>query len=399
MAYRGYAFKLYPTQTQAGLLAQYAGVCRLVWNLALEQRRDFWRQYRAKTGSFLNYTSQSRELTELRATFDFIREVPQAAVQRTLKDLDTAYQRMWKAGAGFPNVKKKGVRDAFSFAGRDVKVEQLNKRWAAIWVPKLGWVKLRLTRALPADIREVTFVRSVQGWQVSLGCNVPDSQTVKPLAVGIDRGVSLPLALSDGTTYSLPPAIAVLDKRAARAQRTVSRRCKGSCRYAKAQRRVAALRAKQTRVRKHWAHVTTTLIARRYGTVVIECLRTTAMTASAAGTAVAPGKNVAQKRGLNRAILSVGWHQIEWMLSYKADRLVKVNAAYSSQTCSSCGEVDKKSRKSQAVFSCTTCGYHDNADRNAAIVILQRGNTALLDVEGCGCAPYEASTARLATAA
>ena len=43
--YRGYTYALRPTEEQTVLMVQFAGVCRLVWNLALEQRRDHWRLY------------------------------------------------------------------------------------------------------------------------------------------------------------------------------------------------------------------------------------------------------------------------------------------------------------------------------------------------------------------
>ena len=184
-----------------------------------------------------------------------------------------------------------------------------------------------------------------------------------------------------------------LDRRIRKAQRITSRRKRGSVRHAKAQRRVAALKARQARIRKHWAHEATTQIARRYGTVVVERLRTKSMTASATGTIAEPGRNVTQKRGLNRAILNVGWHQIETMLLYKAHRLVKVNPAFSSQTCASCGTVDSRSRKNQAAFVCTACGHRDNADRNAAVVILHRGNTP--GVEPCRWVGDEARTVQI----
>lgn len=126
---------------------------------------------------------------------------------------------------------------------------------------------------------------------------------------------------------------------------------------------------------------------------MVERLRTKSMTASATGTIAEPGRNVAQKRGLNRAILNVGWHQIETMLLYKAHRLVKVNPAFSSQTCASCGTVDSRSRKNQAAFVCTACGHRDNADRNAAVVILHRGNTP--GVEPCRWVGDEARTVQI----
>jgi putative transposase len=94
------------------------------------------------------------------------------------------------------------------------------------------------------------------------------------------------------------------------------------------------------------------------------------MSASAAGTVEKPGQNVAQKRGLNRSILDQGWSMFATMLRYKlAERggeLIEVPAAYTSQTCSCCGVVDKDSRKDQATFECGHCGHADNADTNAA---------------------------------
>lgn len=367
--FRGYTYALRPTQEQAHLMEQFAGVCRLVWNLALEQRRDHWRQYQRATGDNLNYVTQSRQLKDLRAEFDFIGAVSQTAQSRALKVLDTAFMRFFKGQGGFPNFKRKGMSDSFSFAGREITVERLNKRWGRVRVPKIGWLRFRWTRSLQGSIREATVTRTTLGWQVSIGCLLDGEIAGNELSVGIDRGVTVPLMLSDGASYALPPEITELDRRHKKAQRVASRRKRGSNRHRKAIQRAAKLKAKQARARKHWAHEATTDIARRYGVVVVENLRTKDMTKRA------HLKGVTQKRGLNRAILNVGWHQIETMLAYKAHRLVKVDPAFSSQTCASCGAVDSRSRKNQATFVCTTCGHRDNADRNAAVVILHRGNT------------------------
>lgn len=394
MQYRGFTFRLYPTSGQEDSFVRFSGVCRLVWNLALEQRRDHWRRYQARTGNNLNYVTQARELTALRAEFDFIRRVHVTPLQRTLKALDETYRRAWQGLGGYPEPKKKGVHDAFSYAGREIVCEAINRRWGRVRLPKIGWVKFRLTRPIAGTIREATVSRTALGWQVSIGCLIDTDAAAPSSAVGIDRGVTVPLMLSDGTSYLLPEGIAAMARRIRKAQRVASRRKRGSVRHAKALRRVAALRAKQARIRKHWAHETTTTICRRFGTVVVERLRTKNMTASASGTLAEPGRNVAQKRGLNRAILNVGWHQIETMLLYKAHRLVKVNPAFSSQTCASCGTVDSRSRKNQSQFCCTACGHRDNADRNAAVVILHRGNTP--GVEPCRWAGDEARTTQVA---
>lgn len=365
-------------------MRQFAGVCRLVWNLALEQRRNHWRNYQLQTGNNLNYVTQARELTVLRAECDFVRAVHVTPLQRTLKALDEAYRRAWKGLAGYPQPKRKGVNDAFSYSGREVSVEQINRRWARVRIPKIGWVKLRYTRPVQGSIREATVTRTALGWQVSIGCLIDGSVANPGGVVGIDRGVTVPLMLSDGTRYTMPTEIATLERKHRKTQRIVARRKRGSVRWHKAIVNAAKLKARQARARKHWAHCSTTDIARRYGTVVIERLRTQSMTKSAKGTKAVPGRNVAQKRGLNRVILNVGWFQIETMLFYKAHRVVKVNPAYTSQTCSACGTVDSRARESQARFVCPSCGHRDNADRNAAINILNLGNTPGVEASSCG---------------
>ena len=373
--FRGFTFALRPTTDQAAALDRTAGVCRLIWNLALEQRVNHWRQYQRSTGDNLNYVTQARQLKDLRAEFDWIKEVSQTVQQRALKDLDTAFSRFFRGQGGFPKFKRKSGSSGFSYSGRDCSIERINKRWAKIKTPKMGWIKFRITRDIIGSMREVSISRTAIGWQVSIGCVMDDAHVHVGGCVGVDRGVSVPLMLSDQSSYKLPVQISVIDRRCRVAQRDASKKIRGSVRWRKALRRVAKLRAKQARIRKHWAHEATTAICRKYGTVVIERLRTRNMTRRA------KLKGVSQKRGLNRSILNVGWHQVEEMLSYKAFELIKVDAAYTSQTCSCCGTVDKRARESQASFVCGACGFRGNADWNAAINILNRGITPGIEAD------------------
>jgi putative transposase len=151
---------------------------------------------------------------------------------------------------------------------------------------------------------------------------------------------------------------------------------------------LSRITAKIARVRADWRHKATTDIARRFGRVSIEALQIKNMTASGPG-----------KRGLNRSILEQGWGAFERTLAYKLEErggvLVKVDPAYTSQTCSACGTIDKASRKSQASFACRHCGFASHADTNAAINILRRGTASML-AEGSGCAPTETRTFNLA---
>jgi putative transposase len=119
--------------------------------------------------------------------------------------------------------------------------------------------------------------------------------------------------------------------------------------------------------RKDWAEKASTGIARRFDVIRVEDLKIGTMTRSAKGTVEAPGRNVAAKAGLNREIGKSGWGLLVRRLQDKAPgRVEKVPPAYTSQRCSACGHVDRKSRESQAVFRCTACGYACNADVNAA---------------------------------
>lgn len=106
-----------------------------------------------------------------------------------------------------------------------------------------------------------------------------------------------------------------------------------------------------------------------------------------------------QKRGLNRSILEQGWGQFERFLAYKLEAsggaLIRVPAAYSSQTCQACGAVDHRNRESQAIFRCVHCGHEDHADINAAKEILRRSTSELL-VEGARKRPGEARTTGVA---
>lgn len=381
---RGYRYRLSPTPEQAEVLEQFAGVCRLIYNLALEQRRIWWRHYRRATGKSLNRFTQGPDVTALRAEYDWIRAAPFDATSYALKDLDAAFRNFFAGRAAYPTPRRKGDRDGYRIRGRETLVRRLNRKWGQIWLPKVGWVKMRLTRDPPGAIKNVQITRSDGCWHAAIAFEWEQGERTPPFQqVGVDRGVAQTITLSTGEHFQAPDTAGLLARRK-RAQKTLARRKKGSNRYYAQRRKVAGIASKMARIRTDWCHRTSTDIARRHGLVAIEALNIKGMTASAAGTAEEPGRNVAQKRGLNRSILEQCWGKFAQHLDYKlAERggvLIAVPAHFTSQTCASCGVVDARSRESQAVFRCVACGHEDNADTNAAKEILRR-STSGLDVE------------------
>ncbi len=392
---RGFVYKLKPIASQERKFRQYAGVCRLVYNLALEQRAIWGKSHGC------NFYTAASDLKDLRAEFDFVREVSQTAQTQALRDLDTAFKNFYARRSGFPSPRKKKLNDTFRFVGREVHVRKVSRRWSEVRLPKIGWVKFRDTRPLRGEIRNATISLTPLGWHISIMCQYEiDDPTPIDRCVGIDRGVVVPMMLSDGTSYTLPASMVSGNKLHRRVQRMTSRRKRGSKRWLKSVRRASKLKAKEARIRVHWQHEVTTAIAQNYGYVAMEALKTKNMTRSARGSLDEPGRMVKQKSGLNRVILNIGWFGLQQKLKYKLESqgglLTLVNPAYTSQTCSKCKIVDKEGRKNQASFVCPSCGFACNADLNAAININNRGNTAVLGVEAHGYTAREALTTSVA---
>jgi len=134
--------------------------------------------------------------------------------------------------------------------------------------------------------------------------------------VGLDRGVAVPIMISGGATLYVPPPTKRRKLRERRLHKAISRRKRGSNNRRRTVRALGRHKAKEARRRRDALHKATTHLAKNHSLIVIEALRVKNMTASAAGTIENPGVNVAQKAGLNRAILSVGWGIIAKMLGY-----------------------------------------------------------------------------------
>jgi transposase len=256
--------------------------------------------------------------------------------------------------------------------GRQWDVRRVSRHVGQVWVPKAGWVRFRWSRAVPEGAKSYRVTQDRAGrWHVAFAMiPAPVPAPGNGQVVGIDRGVAVAAALSTGQLLHCPALTGRERTRLRRLQRRLARARRGSNRRGRVRHAIARLRARDRDRRKDWAEKTSTGIARRFDVIRVEDLKIGNMTRSAKGTRENPGRNVRQKAGLNRGILRSGWGLLVRRLEDKAPgRVEKIKPALTSQRCSACGQVDRASRESQAVFRCTACGFACNADVNAAINI------------------------------
>jgi putative transposase len=366
-------YRLDPTPAQEAVLRDHCGHARYIWNLAVEQH-SHWHQGRKSAPGYLE---QCRQLTQARAEHPWLAAGSQTVQQQALRDFTQAMVAFFdpQNPAGRPSWRKAGRDGGFRIAGRRGRqwdVRRLSRHVGEVWVPKAGWVRFRWSCAVPPDAKSYRVTQDRAGrWHVAFAVIPrPVPAPGNGRVVGIDRGVAVSAALSTGQMLHAPGLTARERTRLRRLQRKLSRARRGSNRRGRAKHAIARLRARERDRRKDWAEKTSTSIARRFDLIRVEDLQITNMTRSAKGTRENPGRNVRQKAGLNRGILRSGWGLLVRRLEDKApDRVEKIKPHYTSQRCSACGQVDRGSRESQAVFRCTACGFTANADVNAAINI------------------------------
>ncbi|GAA4531149.1 RNA-guided endonuclease InsQ/TnpB family protein [Amycolatopsis samaneae] len=382
--------RLYPDSVQAERLVSWTHTCRAVRNVALAERVWAYRSARRVT---VRAVDQCVELTEARREHEWLRDLPAQCAQRVLRQLDTAYDNFWNPAhpAGFPRFKRKRGRQGVAFPGQAVRIRKVSRRMAQVWLPKLGWVRLRLARPIEGVVRNAAVSQDGLGWHIAFGVHQPEP--VEPLVntgppVGVDLGIACSVFLSSEESERQRPDIFSpgekkrlrgLEQRKARQIVYAKRHSRG--RYSKRLRRtiaqIATMKARQSRRRADWNHKLTADLANNHGLIAIENLCVSNMARSAKGTIEHPGRQVLQKAGLNRSIYDQGWFEIRRQLGYKAKRsggtLVVVPAPGTSQTCAECGVRDPDSRRGCGrLFACVHCGHTDHADRNAAINIRDR---------------------------
>ncbi|WP_241374790.1 RNA-guided endonuclease InsQ/TnpB family protein [Escherichia coli] len=357
---QAFKFQLRPGGQQEREMRRFAGACRFVFNraLALQNENHEW-----------------KNATETQ----WLKDSPSQPLQQSLKDLERAYKNFFQKRAAFPRFKKRGQNDAFRYP-QGVKLDQENSR---IFLPKLGWMRYRNSRQVTGVVKNVTVSQSCGKWYISIQTESEVSTPVHPSAsmVGLDAGVAKLATLSDGTVFEPVNSFQKNQKTLARLQRQLSRKVKFSNNWQKQKRKIQRLHSCIANIRRDYLHKVTTTVSKNHAMIVIEDLKVSNMSKSAAGTVSQPGRNVRAKSGLNRSILDQGWYEMRRQLEHKqlwsGGQVLAVPPAYTSQRCACCGHTAKENRLSQSKFRCQVCGYTANADVNGARNILAAGHAVL----------------------
>ena len=348
------------------MLRDHCAHARFVWNLAVEQQ-SWWRLGRGRAPGYLE---QCRQLTEARAQYEWLRVGNNMVQQQALRDFAQAMANLFAGTHRRPTWRKAGRDEGFRIVALKPRhVRRLSRKTGEVWVPKIGWVRFRWSRAIPAAAKSYRITLDRAGhWHIAFAV-IPDPIPAPGTGevVGVDRGVAASAALSTGELLHVPRLSLRRQRRLRRLQRRLARAMRGSNRRARVKLAIARLKAHDAELRKDWAEKTSTDLARRFDMIRVEDIRIKNMTRSARGTIAEPGRSVRQKAGLNREIMRSGWGLLVRRLQDKAPgRVEKIDPAFTSQRCSACGHIAAESRKSQALFVCVACGCTLNADVNAA---------------------------------
>ena len=415
----GNRFRCYPTPAQAQTLLQWIGCQRFVYNAKVGEDRYFRRFARKSlthTGEFAPIDQQySHFKTELAP---WLSEVPSIVLRNGTVLWKQAYARYFSRLGGRPVIHKRHGKQSvwltselFEFTPVvDAGSGEITGRRLHIGSRKYP-VGVLTFKAYKEYKPPASLHLSVQAGQWHVSFNYDDNATeptdkdttawltqfdaseLREMTVGLDRGVALPLAGSDGQRFDFTPVqdkrLLEQEKRRKRWQKRQARRVKGSKNWVKAKGKVARYQRYGAEARRDVAHKTSNTLAAdpRYKLYVFEALKVKNMTRKAKPKQDEQGRWVrngaAAKSGLNKAILASTWGQTKVFLQYKARRrgklAIEVPAHYSSQECSACGHIHQDNRVSQSGFVCQSCKHTDHADHNAAKVIALRDVRQLLD--------------------
>ena len=372
-------YLLYPRKQEAEMLDYLLAMSRNAYNKALEQRISIYKE----TGAGVTYRTQWTWFRDLRrADPDGLGLLNATCLQQTLRRLDKAYKaffRRVKAGGatGFPRFKGYHRWKSIEFTygdGCKLRFDKSNR--AVLYVQNVGEIKIKYHREIPdCKIKHVVVKRDLDRWYVCFQVEIPKPEIVErdKNEVGIDMGLLSLLALSDGALIDNPRWFRSGKSKLRVAQRHLSRCKRGSNRRKKAASRAAKLHEHIVNQRLDFWHKTTRSLVNSYSLIALEDLNLKFMT---------------HNHHLALSAHDAGLGMFQQLLSYKAEEagteIVTVNPAYTSQMCSSCGAIVKKSL-SVRTHKCS-CGLTLDRDVNAAINVLNSARTVRSELNVGDCA-------------
>ena len=390
---RTYKYRLYPNVTQDKRLDLLFWQGRKVWNEAIAGREAYWDLY----GKYPNMKALSRQRSEFCAMrkapiderefeFNRIHLLPYNTVDDITRRLTKSYNQYFQRLAWFKQGKwpdmpgKPKFRNRYTFKslgykyGSGCKFIPTSDGWGKLYIANVGEIRIRYHRDLPegAVIKMVIVKREATGkWFAYCQIEMPTALLSQcgPDAVGLDFGLMRLATLSDGTEIDNPRWLREAHRELRIAERRKSRRKKGSARRNKARVQVAKLHEKVANQRRDYYFKVVSEMVSKYSLIAVEDLNVQFML---------------KNKHLARSASDAGLMQFRDILLDKAKLagvgVVMVNPAYTSQTCSDCGEIVQKSLK-ERIHRCVSCGLELDRDVNAARNILQ------IAVKGAGSAP------------
>lgn len=343
------------------------GCCRYVFNYFLADRQEKYRT----TGKSPTRFQQDKALTILKQEIEWLREPDKFALQSELQNLEFAFQNFFRRiregikPYGYPQFKRKHA-DRKSYKTQ-MSHNNIEINATRIKLPKLGWVKCKVSKQIDGRILSATVSQNPSGkYFVAVNCTEVEFEPLPKTGavVGVDLGIKALATTSDGTEYPNRKFIKQSDAKLRRESRRLSRKQKGSKRREKQRIRKARLEEHIANQRRDYLQKTTTELIRNYDVICIENLKT---------------KGMMKNHKLARSLSDVSFSEFRRELEYKAEWYGKAVQAIdtfypSSQLCHSCGYRNPETKSlSVRKWTCPECGEHHDRDMNAAINILNEG--------------------------
>lgn len=359
---KAFRYRIYPNKKQKELIQKTFGCARFVYNYFLDLRiKEYQNNHKS-----VSYNDTSKLLTQLKEELVWLREPDKDSLQKSLKDIDMAYQKFFKEHSGFPKFKsKKDRHKSYRTSCTNNNIQFCDKH---IKLPKLGMVKTRDKQIPQGRILNATISQEPNGnYYCSICCTDVElaQYQLTNKNVGIDLGIIDFAIFSDRTRIKNPRLYEKSEKELAKLQRELSRKTIGGSNWNKSRIKVARLQSHISNQRKDFLHKLTTDIIRKFDVISIEDLDVKSMKET--------GKSIRNKR-----VGDASWSEFRRQLTYKSDwhgkTLSVVDRYYpSSQICHVCGTRDGKKSEEIREWTCPHCCSKLDRDVNAAINICNEG--------------------------